>query len=127
MRDELGNLRVGKIADGHVHRHIDVDALVVPTAAVLERAREHLLGERLYEAAVLRERDERRRGHWSARRVVPARERLEAAREPGPYVDAGLERKAELARREQITQIGEQLHPLHAAGIVGGVVRDAAT
>ena len=126
-RHQVRESRICEVANGHVHGGVERHALLAPGAAVVERAPQHLLGEGFDQAGVLRERDEARRRDRSAGGVIPARQGLEAARQSRPDVDARLEREPEPVAREQVAEVGEELHPLGPARVLARVVHhDAA-
>ena len=130
-------VEVDQVADRQVDRHREVDAVVAPLPALLERGAQHMVCQRVDEAYVLGEMDELEGADQPALGVLPADQGLHAAHAPvehrrlRPVVDD------DLAAVERMAQLTDQCEPLGRmvvrrrvvdlegrAGVLGDVHRD---
>ena len=110
-RDLRREVEVEQVGGPEVDRDAEVAAEAVD---LLQRAVEHERGERAREPALLRERQEVRGREQPAPRVLPAHERLDAARRAARQVGLGLVVQDELAGVDRVAQLAHEREPLAA-------------
>ena len=107
---------VEQVGGAEVDRDREVEAVAPALADLLQRAVEHERRQRAAEPAVVGERQEVGRHQQPAARVRPAHERLDAAHRARRDLRLRLVVQDELAVREPVAQLAEQLEPAAASG-----------
>ncbi len=121
-RELLRQVQVHQVARGQVHRQAQLQPLVGQRQPVARGLFEHPHRQVADEAGLLRERNELRRRHEPALRMLPAHQRLGADHAAVVERQLWLQVEAQLVAVDGLAQFGDQRQRLCAGGVDRRVV-----